>query len=49
MLLFKGTATSFVEETSFNRIVETMIGASMEVFGRRPGLQRLTPGKTRLE
>lgn len=37
MLLFKGTATSFVEETSFNRIVETMISASMEVFGRRPG------------
>ena len=37
MLLFKGTATSFIEETSFNRIVETMVGASLEVFGRRPG------------
>ena len=41
MLLFKGTATSFVEETSFNRIVETMIGASMEVFGRRPGASEI--------
>jgi len=37
MLLFKGTATSLIEETSFNRIVETMVGASLEVFGRRPG------------
>lgn len=37
MLLYKGTAASFVEETCFNRIVETMIGASLEVFGRRPG------------
>ena len=36
MLLFKGTAASFVEETSYNRIVETMVGAFIEVYGRRP-------------
>lgn len=36
MLLFKGTASSFVEETSYNRIVETMVGAFIEVYGRRP-------------